>query len=483
MDSESSSQQPSLDLESSRSSKRTAATWTYTRIGRSDRTEDPTKRYCLLCEKENLSPIYSTTVTTNLKLHLKGVHNITIEQETSRLHVKTQEQLQQLYLRAELSGHTSEIDTKVFKRYLDQDVIIEALISLITIRSLPFRIVEWPEFHAFCQVLNPESKSVLTTTHSNVRTKLKDSWLSHKDVVRRKLQSTLLSVHISLDIWTSPQGYLLLGVIGHFIERQDENHIKALLGLRLVPGHSGEDQFSVLLPILQDYGIVKQLGAVMGDNASSNDTLCRQIEEYFQGEGLNWDASQWRVRCLGHIINLSVQAFLFHNIFTEEDLQFPKESNEELEDLEVEREDESREKQVKYRLLGPLGQLHNIVVHIRKSPSRIVEYLALAPRMVPLDNQTRWNSWYLMLEVALGHAGYLDTYSKAHFGDLEEDYLNPKDWEKLEIIMAFLKPFYKATLRTQGDAATIDRVLFTMDILIEVFKKGLVSNLFLIILY
>jgi hypothetical protein len=186
---------------------------------------------------------------------------------------------------------------------------------------------------------------------------------------------------------------------------------------------------------------------------------------------------------LGHIINLSVQAFLFHNIFAEEELQFPGESDTESEALEVETEDESKQKQVKYRLLGPLGQLHNIVIHIRKSPTRIAEYLALAGRMVPLDNQTRWNSWFLMLDVALKHGSHLDTYSKAHFDDLEEDYLNPKDWEKLEMIVAFLKPFYRATLETQGDAATIDRVLFTMDVLIEVFKKGLVSNLYITILY
>ncbi len=47
------------------------------------------------------------------------------------------------------------------------------------------------------------------------------------------------------------------------------------------------------------------------------------------------------------------------------------------------------------------------------------------------------------------------------------------------MIFTFLKPFYRATLKAQGDAATIDWVLFIMDIIIRVFKKGLVSNIYL----
>ena len=40
-------------------------------------------------------------------------------------------------------------------------------------------------------------------------------------------------------------------------------------------GYSGDDQFVALLPILQDYGILDKLGAIVGDNISTNDTLCR----------------------------------------------------------------------------------------------------------------------------------------------------------------------------------------------------------------
>jgi len=80
----------------------------------------------------------------------------------------------------------------------------------------------------------------------------------------------------------------------------------------------------------------------------------------------------------------------------------------------------------KFRKIGPLGRLHNIVVHIRSSPSRTQEFKDLMKRTIPLDNRTRWNSWYKMLEVSDQMAGALDTYSKNHFETLQKDYLLPR---------------------------------------------------------
>jgi hypothetical protein len=83
--------------------------------------------------------------------------------------------------------------------------------------------------------------------------------------------------------------------------------MKALIALKEVAGHSGEDQFAILLPVLKDYRIVQQLEAVVGDNAGTNNTLCREIEAHMDiKEEIKWDAKYWRIRCSGHIINLAV---------------------------------------------------------------------------------------------------------------------------------------------------------------------------------
>jgi hypothetical protein len=181
-------------------------------------------------------------------------------------------------------------------------------------------------------------------------------------------------------------------------------------------------QFATLLPVLQDYSIVRKLGACVANNSSINDTLYRAIEAYLlKEELLEWDSTHWRVRCIGHIINLAIQAFLFHNSIEMEDL----ESYDDLEATgQFQNDDETRKK---FRLLGPLGKLHNIIVNIRGSTSCIAEFLDLAGRMIPLDNRTRWNSWFELLLVANEYTSSIDIYTKEHFAKLSIDYLILED--------------------------------------------------------
>ena len=44
---------------------------------------------------------------------------------------------------------------------------------------------------------------------------------------------------------------------------------------------------------------------------------------------------------------------------------------------------------VKFRLLGPLGKAHNIVVYIRGSAGYTEAFRKLTERMIPIDNHTR----------------------------------------------------------------------------------------------
>ena len=103
--------------------------------------------------------------------------------------------------------------------------------------------------------------------------------MKHKDVVRRALQSALLYIHIALDIWTSPNRLSLLAICAHFTTYNQKRQ-KALLALQVVPNHSGEAQFSVLLSVLEDYGIIQKLGTIIADNTPSNNVLCRFIETH-----------------------------------------------------------------------------------------------------------------------------------------------------------------------------------------------------------
>jgi hypothetical protein len=134
----------------------------------------------------------------------------------------------------------------------------------------------------------------------------------------------------------------------------------------------------------------------------------------------------------------------------------------------------TEEIRAQFRLMGPLGQAHNIVVHIRGSAGRIEEFRTLANRLIPMDNRTRWNSWYEMLRVLLELRPAVERYCQNHEEELEEDILTPKDWKKLRTIKDFLGPFKRATLAAEG-STSLDSTLFMMDVLIKHLQQENVS--------
>ncbi len=95
---------------------------------------------------------------------------------------------------------------------------------------------------------------------------------------------------------------------------------------------------------------MQKLGAIIVDNVAPNNVLCRTIEAHYKDkEGKEWLANDWRIRCIGYIINLVVQAFLFANVIDLDELE-----SYDLEDADGELTDEEIMR-AKFRFLGPLG--------------------------------------------------------------------------------------------------------------------------------
>jgi hypothetical protein len=88
------------------------------------------------------------------------------------------------------------------------------------------------------------------------------------------------------------------------------------------------------------------------------------------------------------------------------------------------------------------------------------------------DNSTRWNSWYTMLYVALKLRDAIEVYYD-HYPDeaIEGDMLTSDEWTVLEVIRDFLEAFRDATKGLESYNATLDRVLPSMDILLDEFEE------------
>jgi len=189
-------------------------------------------RYCIYCDK-------SYDVVSNFRYHLKSKHQIVAVPRGPQI-----QQLAKSLQDLSFDGQTTTIDQKIFNSHL---------VRLIVTRSLPFSVTEWPEFHALLQILNPDAEQYLQTSHNSIQPLIRTAWIDKKKDLQSWLQTAQSPIHISVDIWTSPNSYLFLGVVAFFV-RQDENQIsKFLLGLPEIGGHSGEEQFEILSGILNDY--------------------------------------------------------------------------------------------------------------------------------------------------------------------------------------------------------------------------------------
>lgn len=168
------------------------------------------------------------------------------------------------------------------------------------------------------------------------------------------------------------------------------------------------------------------------------------------------------MRCNGHIINLAAQSFLFQT--DEESLADENNTSALARPAELEME--------QWRRKGSLGELHNIVVYIQRSPQRLANFRELSGgRNLVRDNSTHWNSWYAMIRTATKLKTAINLFCH-QYQENSDDLLSEKDWQDLKKPQDFLLFFYDATTGTEGRNATIDSVLPTMDFLLERFETA-----------
>ena len=415
--------------------------------------------YCRLC-RENVHKSFGVAGVSNFKRHLETNHGIRRpqSQSSSQSELFSVDSILKAVSKLEDQDALQRIYKAIQTRFPIQGELEEKLIELTVRHSLPLSMIEWEELQ---EIFGLTYSAVKLPTRQTFVKRIIDLWKDKKGTLQQRLQLALSKIHISVDIWTSPNSILFLGVCGHFVDSNGSLK-NLLLDMISVSGHSGDDQFEIIRQVLQEYDIAKKLGVVIGDNSSTNDTLCRNIETFLDWEGsINWRAESHRLRCIGHIINLIVQAFLFKGFITEKKLQ----SAGMLDPSQIEGVKVVSDKSATFRKLGALGKLHNIVVHIRSSPSRTKEFKKHANKLIPLDNATRWNSWYQMLATAIEIKSAVDTYLENHMDTLEQDQLDRDDWSLLRNMASVLKVFDSSTLIGEGDSGLLHRAIFVLDVL------------------
>jgi hypothetical protein len=242
---------------------------------------------------------------------------------------------------------------------LDVDVVREKLIRWIIAARVPLTSVEVDEFREMIEAIAPALALYIEPSRNTVRQWILDRFQEKRIAVKEELHASLSKIHLSFDLWTAENSLAIIGVVAHYLSKDLESRTQ-LIAMRSIEGpHTGENQAQVIAEVIEDYEIRDQLRYFVTDNAGNNDTAINSLCDL-----LGLEARSRRLRCLGHIINLAVKAFLYGK--NAESFEV------EISDLDLKKLEEKHylELLAAWRKKGPVGKLHNIVIWIRRTPQR-----------------------------------------------------------------------------------------------------------------
>ena len=459
-------------------------TWQHSREPKDDEPKRGGRRneqiyYCKYCT----STPYSTWVSTTFRNHLSKTHSIKVVIQTHPVKKARTSLLRDVFAKAGQSGVTKldRQEEQILRNALNPKAILEALVQLVTVRNLPYNCSQWPELHALLMAVNYTSENVISLSHGAVQKLVSNSYFIHKDILRKKLQSSLSKLHLSADVWTAPNHKAFLGTCVQFMEEGGKETRQALLALSELPGldgpgsHSGAEQWKLLQSVLEDYSIWNKIGYFTGDNHGSNDVLCTTLGNFMkEKKDIIWQPKHRRICCHGHVINLIVQAFLFMD--SKEAVDTACRQIEELDEASYDMDmlqAWKRHRDLGWREMGPLGKVHNTALHIRADNFRYNQFQKRAGRILALDNDTRWNSWFHLLNITLEKQDHVKWYQEKNYDTLKNDFLTIDDWKTLRDTRDFLQPFWRITQITESHKTTLDSTLFTMDVLRKHFEHAM----------
>lgn len=136
-----------------------------------------------------------------------------------------------------------------------------------------------------------------------------DEFRRRRQQLKEDIHKGQSKVHLSFDLWTSGNSMALLAIVAHFID-ENYNNRTILIGLRRLRGsHSGENIAQRVIAVMEDFELVDIFRYFVLGNAESNNTGVDTIFWKLRPKMIN--KRHQRLRCIGHIINLTAKALLF----------------------------------------------------------------------------------------------------------------------------------------------------------------------------
>ncbi|CCE34843.1 uncharacterized protein CPUR_08782, partial [Claviceps purpurea 20.1] len=425
---------------------------------------------CTPCDKNGSFSDFKAVATSSAISHLRKKHRIT---QATTLSSDADDDGVAV---TEPSTNTSNISfIRVWTHQLVKKARDYALTYILRTNS-PFGAFDDPSMKCLMLLLNP-TMYLIGLGRSTMTEHLASTYVAKKELIKLEFKQALTQIHLSFDMWTSPNHHAILGVSAHFLDKKGTLQQRLIALRQQVGAHTGQGLAEALHEVVSDWKLLGKIGCLISDNASNNDTCGKVL---YQGFDLSprfreQDAVHRRIRCYGHILNLVGQAILYGK-----DTAIFHQASEGLDAEELDEDDLAN-----WRRRGPIAKLHNFVLWVRASPQRsqmfkgiFVENLesdhdqdtdaesiaeldtaaeSATELQLILNNATRWNSTYLMIERALRKRDQIVAFlatnnleGNPNHQVPEEGHLNAEDWQLLVELKHILQPLYRQTLMTQG---------------------------------
>ena len=416
------------------------------------------------CEHYN---VLSTKAASN---HMDKKHGIKLIQRHSKVKSAIQSDIKSVFGQQTLWNQQNQEQeaSNILRSAIDRPTVHQTLLRLIVHHDLPLSTVEWPELHSFVFAINPLATGCIWTAHQTTSNHIARTFTERQQQVKQLLQHSQSLIHLTTDTWHSPNFKELQAITAHFVDAFGTRQ-KALLSLpELRNGHAGVEVASKTMATLEAYGTTDRLVYITADNHGANDTMCEELSKrLFNAQ---WQPVQRRLRCIGHIINIAVQAFFFARSSEAVDSAITESQrsgfsiDDELTQLSEKSDDEGG-----FLKIAPLQKILSLCTHLRRSDKHFNHFKRIATKVIRSPNDTRWNSYLNTFEDAVELKASYSSYCADY--DKDEYQLTTSEWQLVQLTIDFLQPFKEATKRCEGDYVTLDKVQLIMDALAAHFKE------------
>lgn len=303
--------------------------------------------YCYVCERKKRQQDLPVMNGTGPALdHLREEHQI--DKHGNKIKVTVP------------AGQATLEQTNTLVTTYDFEEFKRLLLRWMVYCFIAFRMIENDYFRALLNWLNKGVGQLLPHAASTLRQWIINEYEQQKVLVIEELSKAISNVHLSFDLWSSPNHYAIMGIYGHFINAAGHRRTQLLAFRRLRGDHSGENQAQLIVEVINEYLIAGSIGYLVCDNAKSNDVaVAAVLKELFPAIKASSMKAR-RLRCFGHITNLCARAMLLG-----------KGAGKALADIDRKQAKGAHEAiDAFWRKRGCIGRLHNLIRWIRWTPQR-----------------------------------------------------------------------------------------------------------------